>query len=130
MKLVAMGHEENSCTAVSVVVCFHSSVAAVDADYLSIDPATLWAGEKRDNANDIFDLTKPSEGSHLADGCDQLLTLPVQKQFSRDRPWRNRIDGGLALSKFIRQDTRETFDACLRRDIGPIRRETLAQHTA
>ena len=48
-----MGHEENSCTAVSVVVCFHSSVAAVDADYLSIDPATLWAGEKRDNANDI-----------------------------------------------------------------------------
>jgi hypothetical protein len=71
---------------VSVVVGFHLNVAAVDADYLSIDPATLWTGEKRDDANDIFDLTKPSEGSHLADGCDQLkqaVVLGVSVRFRR-----------------------------------------------
>lgn len=100
-----------------------SRIAAIDADDLSVDPAALSTSEKRYDADDIFDSADPSEGSHLADGRNQLLTLAVQKQFSRDRPRRHRIDGDLARSKFIRQNSRETFDPCLRSDIGTIRRE-------
>src|SRR3569833_3039691 len=74
----------------------------VDANYLTIHPATVRTREKRNGIRDIFRCAEPLDGSHFSQLINERLRNALEKQIRAGWSRRYCVHGDVSAAQFIR----------------------------
>jgi hypothetical protein len=96
--------------------------SAICAQNLSVDPAPIGAGKKRDHGRDVSRLRQAFQRRKLNQVVDNLLRLAFQKQIGGCWTGCNGVDGDVATAQFVGQDVSHGLNATLRGCIDSIGR--------